>query len=198
VVYLAGRSSFSFPVAFHPGPREVVLKGEAFFDVSPDPLHPFIIETEEARIEVLGTAFNVRTQNGRPFELSVDRGKVRVTLKKDPSAGLVVTAGEKIADIGNRLVKSTFVPGGETGWYKQRMQFKDEPLAQIISVLNRNFNTTFAVAEESVGKRRMTVTFRDETPETMTQLICLTLNLKSDTLHGSVVLSENKGGSKGN
>jgi ferric-dicitrate binding protein FerR (iron transport regulator) len=65
-------------------------------------------------------------------------------------------------------------------------------------VLNRNFNTTFVLAEEETGNRRLTVTFNKETAETMTELICATLNLKSQSINGSVVLSENKENAKTN
>jgi ferric-dicitrate binding protein FerR (iron transport regulator) len=77
-------------------------------------------------------------------------------------------------------------------WYKQRMHFKDESLQNIINVLNSNFNTTFVVAEKETGNRKLTVTFENETPGTMTELMCVTLNLKSKIINGSVVLYENK------
>jgi len=192
VIYIAQNSLFSFPKEFKSDTRNVELKGEAFFDIASNPEKPFIIETDEALIEVLGTAFNVKTQNGSGFELIVDRGKVKVTLKNDPSHSQLVVAGEKINEVRNSLVKTKQFDGQSNLWYKQRMHFKDESLQNIISVLNRNFNTTFAVAEKETGNRKLTVTFNNETAETMTQLICVTLNLKSQNINGSVVLSENR------
>ena len=192
VIYIAQNSLFSFPKEFKSESRNVELKGEAFFDIASNPEKPFIIETGEAFIEVLGTAFSVKTQNGSSFELIVDRGKVKVTLKNDPSHSQLVVAGEKINEVRNSLVKTKQLAGQSNIWYKQRMHFKDESLQNIISVLNRNFNTTFAVAEKETGNRKLTVTFNNETAETMTQLICVTLNLKSQTINGSVVLSENR------
>lgn len=192
VIYIAQNSLFSFPKEFENDSRNVELKGEAFFDIASNPEKPFIIETDEAFIEVLGTAFNVKTQNGKGFELVVDRGKVKVTLKKDPSHSELVVAGEKINEVKNSLVKSKHTANQANTWYKQRMHFKDESLQNIISVLNRNFNTTFAVAEKETGTRKLTVTFNNETAETMTELICVTLNLKSQNINGAVVLSENK------
>jgi len=191
VIYIAQNSSFSFPMEFETESRNVALKGEAFFDIAPNPAKPFIIETEEALIEVLGTAFNVRTQDNKSFELCVDRGKVKVTLKKDPSHSTLVIAGEKVTSFENNLVKAKHELNPSNAWYRQRMHFKDESLGNIISVLNRNFNTTFAVAEKETGNRKLTVTFNHETVPTMTDLICVTLNLKSQTINGSVVLSEN-------
>jgi len=198
VIYIAQNSSFSFPEKFENESRNVELKGEAFFDIASNPDKPFIIETDVALIEVLGTAFNVKAQNGEGFELIVDRGKVKVTLKDDPSHSELVVAGEKVKSVKNNMVKTKQVAGYANIWYKQRMHFKDEPLFNIISVLNRNFNTTFVLAEEETGNRRLTVTFNKETSETMTELICATLNLKSQSKNGSVVLSENKENAKTN
>jgi len=192
VIYIAQNSSFSFPKEFENKSRNVELKGEAFFDIASNPDKPFIIETDEALIEVLGTAFNVKTQNGKSFELCVDRGKVKVTLKKDPTHSALVIAGEKVTTFENSLIKTKHGVNPANAWYRQRMHFKDESLENIISVLNRNFNTTFAVAEKETGNRKLTVTFNHETVPTMTELICVALNLKSQNVNGSVVLSENK------
>jgi len=192
VIYIAQNSLFSFPEEFEFGSRNVELKGEAFFDIAPNPDRPFIIETDEVLIQVMGTAFNVKTQNGDGFELFVDRGKVKVTLKKDPSHSEMVITGEKISTIKNNLVKSKYIANETTSWYKQRMHFKDETLQNIINVMNRNFNTTFVLADNEIGKHKLTVTFQNETAATMTELICVTLNLKSQTINGAVVLSENK------
>lgn len=192
VIYIAQNSLFSFPEEFETESRNVELKGEAFFDITPNPDKPFIIETDEALIQVLGTAFNVKTKNGNDFELFVDRGKVKVTLKSNPSHSQFVVAGEQINSIENSLIKSQHIANQSAAWYRQRMHFKDEPLRNIINVLNRNFNTTFALEVKEVGNRRLTVTFHNETAETMTELLCVTLNLKSQIINGSVVLSENK------
>lgn len=194
VIYIAQNSVFSFPKAFETQSRNVSLKGEAFFDIAPNPEKPFVIETDVARIEVLGTAFNVNDHNGKSFELCVDRGKVKVTLKSDPAHPALVVAGEKVNVMRNNLVKSEYAVNSASGWCKQRMHFKDETLKNIISVLNRNFNTTFVVPETQTGNRKLTVTFNRETEATMTELICLTLNLKSQKINGSVVLYENQPG----
>ncbi|MEI8048710.1 MAG: FecR domain-containing protein [Bacteroidota bacterium] len=198
VIYIAQNSLFSFPKEFEKDSRNVELKGEAFFDIASNPDKPFSIETDKAIIQVIGTAFNIKTQNGTDFELLVDRGKVKVSLKSDPSRAEFVTMGEKISIHNDGLVKSRQTSFESTSWYKQRMHFKDESLRNIISVLNRNFNTTFVFADNETGNRKLTVTFRNETAETMTELICTTLNLKSQNINGSVVLSEIKEGASKN
>lgn len=198
VIYIAQNSVFSFPEEFSDKTRSVELKGEAFFDISSDAAKPFIIETDEVFIEVLGTAFNVKTQNGSNFALFVDRGKVKVTLKNNPSESQLVVAGEAVSSVADKLVKSNYIHDAKSVWYRQRMHFKDESLLNIINVLNRNFNTTFVLAEKDLGNQKMTATFDNETAETMAELICAALNLKSQTVNGSVVLSANTESAKQN
>ena len=67
VVYLAGNTSLKFPEHFSSDRREVSLQGNALFDVAGNHKRPFIIETEDTRIEVLGTAFNVKSNDSSPF-----------------------------------------------------------------------------------------------------------------------------------
>jgi transmembrane sensor len=198
IIYLAQNTSFSFPKMFEKKARNVELSGEAFFDIMPDPDKPFIIETDEAYVQVLGTAFNVKTKNGSNFELIVDRGKVKVTMKNNPENYKFVVAGEKISFVNNSLLISKQNASDALSWYTKRMQFKDESLQNIINVLNRNFNTIFVIADKEVGNRKLTVTFGNESVDKMAKLICLTLNLKSETKNGSIVLSEDKAGPKGN
>lgn len=197
VVYINTNSLFSFPVEFSQDQRNVELKGEAFFDIAPNPGKPFVIETSNAFVEVLGTAFNVKT-NGNTFELIVERGKVKVTLKNQPDYSEMVIAGEKVSTANNRMIKSKSSNSAVTDWYKRRMHFKDESLHSIFKVLNRNFNTTFTAANPEISNRKLTVTFDNETVETMTELICLSLNLKSIIKNDSIVLSENKTGTREN
>ena len=56
------------------------LLGNALFDVSGNKERPFLIETEQARIEVLGTSFNIKSSDKSAFELAVRRGVVKGTL----------------------------------------------------------------------------------------------------------------------
>ncbi|WP_289704482.1 FecR family protein, partial [Parabacteroides goldsteinii] len=80
IVYLAGNAAIHYPEHFQADKREITLQGNALFDIAGNRQRPFLIETEDTRIEVLGTAFNVKSDNTQPFELSVQRGMVKVTL----------------------------------------------------------------------------------------------------------------------
>jgi len=68
MVWLNAGSALRFPVSFSLSRERIVyLQGEAYFEVAKDPAHPFIVQTSQQFIKVLGTHFNVTSypQDGR-------------------------------------------------------------------------------------------------------------------------------------
>src|SRR5690242_4287102 len=59
-VLLHGSTRLTYADGFSEGNRKIFLEGEAFFDIKKDPVHPFVIQTDQIIIRVLGTAFKVR------------------------------------------------------------------------------------------------------------------------------------------
>lgn len=188
VIYLANNTTFSYPNQFNKKERKVSLKGEAFFDIYPNPKQPFLIETDQVVIEVLGTAFNVKTENDSQFELIVERGKVKVTLKSDPSKYQVVLPGEKITTNGDQLLKSKTDNSAYSLWKTKRMQFKDETLNNIISVINKNYNSNIQLESQKLKDLKLTVTFYNNSLKEITHLICLSLNLSAETKSDSTIV----------
>ena len=60
VVYLNSESELRYPVKFVGEDRRVYLSGEAYFDVTQDKAHPFIVDVKNSTVRVLGTSFDVR------------------------------------------------------------------------------------------------------------------------------------------
>lgn len=194
VIFLAANTNFSFPEQFDLDKREVKLKGEAFFDIKANASKPFLIETDKAIIQVLGTAFNVKNYAENDFELSVNRGSVKVTLKKENSLTVMVHAGQQVKISKTGVIKEEQI--SEVTWFKERMVFKDETLRNILEVLNLTRNTYFSVENKDVGNRKITISFENESTAAISELICLALNLKTNENSGSIVFVENSKTSK--
>lgn len=78
-VMVNSSSTLTYPAIFSGKTRHVQLFGEAFFDVAHDANHPFIVETSQCDIEVLGTEFNVEAyENRNESVVSLVKGKVKV------------------------------------------------------------------------------------------------------------------------
>lgn len=189
IVYVGKQSNFGYPIKFSQNERKVELEGLAYFDIARNPAKPFIIETKDAYVQVLGTAFNVRSFRAKEFELIVERGKVRVTLKSDPSVSQVVVAGERLVINRSSLQKSQWTDDGSLAWRLGKMQFKDETLQNIIKVINRNYKSNITIADAQTASRRLTVTFDESSLSTITELICITLNLQCTKSGESLVLA---------
>ena len=185
-VYLAAHASISFPATFAANQRKVELNGNALFCVSKDEKRPFVIETAEGiTIEVVGTIFAVQSSPGQPFELSVKQGKVNVHSKENPTA-IAVEAGEIVRLNAGGLSKSGVENPMVFNRFADKLCFKDEKLNQIVQAINTIYGSPTVVVEKSLNNRTLTVTFENNPVETMTELICLALNLeqinKQDTL----------------
>lgn len=188
VVYLANNTTFSYPEKFTSSERKVNLNGEAYFDITPNPKKPFRIETDKVIVEVLGTAFNIKSESGDLFELVVERGKVRVTLKSDPAQTQIVLPGEKISTNNNHLVKIKNEDSNYFSWKTKQMQFKDESLSNIVNVINKNYKSNIQLINKEIGDRKLTVTFYNNSLARITELICLSLNLSKQEQSDSTII----------
>lgn len=189
IVYLGGETSLHYPEHFLPERREVMLQGQALFDVAGNKDRPFLIETNETQIEVLGTAFNVKSDGAAPFELSVQRGKVKVTLKKT-NQEVYVKAGETVILTSGKFHLDISKDNGQFARYLENMRFKDELLANILRVVNLHFSEKQLILSPELAERRLTVAFLNDSPEAVAELICLAMNLKC-TREGNILkLSE--------
>ena len=177
IVYLAGNSSISRPSTFAGNQRKVELNGNALFCVTKDASRPFVVETNGITIEVTGTVFAVQSSPGNPFELFVKQGTVNVR-SKDNQTRIPVEAGETVRLTGNGLSKSERTNSAGVDRFANKMCFKDEKLNNIIQAINTVYGSPTLIAEESLNTGRLTVTFDNNSVETMAELICLALNLE--------------------
>jgi len=89
-------SQLSFPEKFEEGKRVVQLNGEAFFKVKKDQNQPFIVQTANTEVEVLGTSFNLRAYpKEETISLEVEEGKVAFHLPDTPEP-TILTANQKV------------------------------------------------------------------------------------------------------
>ena len=75
-VALNRETQLKYPEKFNGNLREVYLNGEAYFEVAKNPKKPFIIHAADACIMVIGTSFNINSNNNGNVELIVNSGVV--------------------------------------------------------------------------------------------------------------------------
>ena len=79
-VWLNAASSIRYPIAFTGKERVVEITGEAYFEITPDARRPFRVQAGEARVDVLGTHFNIMAyEEENAVRTTLLEGKVKVT-----------------------------------------------------------------------------------------------------------------------
>ena len=190
VVYLSGHTVLEYPEHFGDDRREVFLKGNAYFDIAANPDKPFIVDTKEARIKVLGTAFNVIGDYEKSdFSLSVQKGEVLVISKKD-NRSIKVGKDETVVLGFDKFEKTSTGETVRFGDYTEKIRFKDETLADVADVLNKSDDDLKIKVSPEIGGKSLTVTFSDEPVSKKAELICLALNLNLTRQGNTLLISE--------
>jgi ferric-dicitrate binding protein FerR (iron transport regulator) len=85
-VWLNSGSKIKFGALFNKSDRNVIIEGEAYFDVIKNKKMPFLVITPDVTIRVLGTAFNVKAYPDEgSIETTLVRGSLIVEQKTDAS-----------------------------------------------------------------------------------------------------------------
>jgi len=185
IVYLSEQTSLKYPGTFDKDKREVILQGDAFFDVKKETEQPFFIDTEVATIEVTGTSFHVKSKDPSSFLLSVRDGDVRVSLKENKQT-VPVKAGETVALNSGRLqVRKTNTDRFER--YFRRIHFKDERLDHIARIINTTSDSIRVKVAPEVESRLITFTLSGNHD---IEAICLALNLQYQKQNHTIYISQ--------
>ncbi|MEN8187118.1 MAG: FecR domain-containing protein [Bacteroidota bacterium] len=162
-VELNSNSTIAFNNSTISNQRNVNLTGEGFFDVAHNENRPFVVQSSDVTVEVLGTEFNISNY--------ANDGYVRATLV-DGSIKIANTTG------GNKVIK----PGEQAtiyddedkiniqqadvqeavAWTSGRMIFRNETLESLIPKMNRWFDVEFVILDKNLKDYRFTGTLKKE------------------------------------
>ncbi|MDR0795318.1 MAG: FecR family protein [Tannerella sp.] len=178
IVYLSEQATIHYPGHFQEDKRMISLKGDAYFEINQQLGRPFVIDTEMAEIEVLGTFFHVKNGDNAPFTLSVRNGEVKVTLKKNNQM-MLIKAGET-ATLASDILQLTQNESHQFANCFNKVRFKDERLDNIVRIINLNTSSQSRIEVSPEQENRLlncTIDFSSDTPEEMAELIGMALNL---------------------
>ena len=152
-IRLNAKSEFSYTKDFNGDHRKVYLSGEAYFDVQKGSL-PFIISTELAEIQVIGTLFNVRArQDG--LEVGVNQGSVQIT---NNDRFIILEEGEMTIVDPNNISTFPALPSYTEypDWLNNRLVCEKMPLANVCGEIERTFNIEIKFSEPALKKITVT------------------------------------------
>ena len=163
-VWLNSESELKYASEFVGEERRVYLTGEAYFEVSKDSKHPFIVQTETIDVQVLGTHFNVDAYPDNPdVKTTLLTGSVAVS-NKNNSVRMVLKPNEVAIynKVEQKLTRKVLENAGdEISWRHGEFIFDDLPLQEIARELSNSFGTTIHIADSTLQNYRITARFRN-------------------------------------
>ena len=180
--------------------RRVRLQGEAFFKVAHEDL-PFTVETYDARVDVLGTQFNVRSrkEDGASTEVVLADGRVRLSLAGAPPApgpdadseadgtsvvldrpGASARVGAASTRSERDVITSTTVDVDRVlAWRRNGFAVTSQPLASIAAEIERRYDVEVDVSPSALEHRRTVSLYypKPTSAETILHDLCLATGL---------------------
>lgn len=171
------------------GTREVILKGEAFFEVTRNEKKPFIIKTDHGDVEVLGTSFLV-SENSKALQVSVESGKVKLTSENNDE--IILSKGESgIYSFDSKaIIKSNISDCNYISWKTKHLVFNDIPLQEVISSINKSYYSNIILGSTSLNNCLVNAEFSNKPLETVIKVISTTFDLTVEkSENGQIILS---------
>lgn len=182
IININAHSKLTYPEEFDSKLREVSLNGEAFFEISPNKEKPFIIHYKDANVKVVGTSFNVNTNNNK-VKVFVKTGKVLLycisSNSNDTNLVTLVAGDNGILDLKTKKAYKKDSPNeNDIFWYTKTLFFDKAELSEVIEILQKSYNVNIVLKNKELNKLRLSTTFKDQNIESILDIISASFNLK--------------------
>jgi transmembrane sensor len=179
-VTLAANSQLKYQKQFAGNERDVILHGKAYFEITPNKQHPFVVRTTNTKIKVLGTKFMVDAHHPRLEIVVVDEGRVEFSsVKSDKNKVQELTANEigvwhaNNDSITEQLNTDTNLNAG----FSRRLTFKEAPLETVIRDFERFYQVKIELSDKRLETRKYTGSFSNQEADKALRILCNSLSL---------------------
>lgn len=160
-VWLNAQYTLTYPSHFAGKERKVAITGEAFFDVAKNPRKPFIVESQDIRLEVLGTQFNVYEYPQTGYSrIALIEGSVKIYRGDNESDNIVLKPNQEVILQGENVSISEITNPNHFLWKDGIYCFENERLLDIIEKLQLYYDVTIRVEDPEIFNVRYTGKFR--------------------------------------
>lgn len=163
-VWMNAQSTLKYPVAFGPGERTVYASGEIYLEVAQDSLRPFYVVTDDLKVKVLGTAFNVSAYQDEDFvTVTLVRGKVAAYV--NDAIYQLLPSKQLYFDLPNKEVQLHAVNVNDyIAWKNGQYVFKGQTLSKVAKVLQRWYDVEIIFESQSSREVIFTGVINKEEP----------------------------------
>lgn len=188
VVTLNKNAKLSYPPSFKGNTRSVKLEGEAFFNITPDKQHPFVIRANDVDVKVVGTSFNVRSSEERTVVV-VETGIVEVAKKQNrvrlnPREMAVVLKGNAVP------VKQKTEDELYDYYRTKKFKCNNTPLWRLVEVINEAYGSNIVIGDKSLRNEQVNTTFNNDPLDKLLKIVSETLGLRVEKTDNEIILTK--------
>lgn len=193
IVTLNHNSILKYPKIFPSNVRSVKLQGDAYFDVAHNLSKPFVIQTKNIQIEVLGTSFYINAKAEQPtIDVFVQTGKVAIIGNNEEK--LFLTAGERgtFEKSSGQLTKEHNQDPNYISWKTGKLIFDNESLVNVIDKINQTYYSNITIDNPDIYHCMLTATFEEQPLEIILEVLQETFDLIIERKeNGKILISGN-------
>ncbi len=181
LVWLKGGSVIHYPENFVGIVRNIRLNGEAFFEVAKDKAHPFVIETKDLEVKVLGTAFNIQSFETTPnVTVALSEGKLAVNLRDKKLQQPIILSPEEGVSYNRKSgeIKKVNILSYQTkDFFKSGdFNFDNTPLDEVFYILSQSYGLDIQCRGKDYKSRKISGNFsRSQKPDEILESIAVIL-----------------------
>ncbi|OCW95869.1 hypothetical protein A9168_00840 [Macellibacteroides sp. HH-ZS] len=190
-IWLNKGTRIEYNQQFGIGNRDVMLNGEAYFEVAKNKELSFIVKTKSIDVTALGTSFNVNAYDGEnQATTTLYTGKVNVrstlTGHKTILNPFEVAVFNKTKD---KITTYVFTGPEKPVWMEPEFRFDMLPLIDITKQLERNYNVVFIYRNQKIKHLKFSGTFdRNENLDEILRVIKINTNIDYAIKNDSVII----------
>ena len=175
-IWLNAQSSITYQLPFIQNERNIKLTGEAFFEVTKNPESPFIIESQNTFIKVLGTKFDVKSYSDEE-EITVALEEGSVDFKNEnadnktietilkPNDYLVLKKSSNSLSVSNENIRK-FI-----SWRQNRLILDETPIKEVATLLERWYGIQIEIVDQELLSYKFSTTFENESLSRVLELL---------------------------
>lgn len=199
VITLSKNAKLSYPRHFEPNKRQVILSGEAFFEITKNPQKPFFVYSNEVIAKVLGTSFTIRAfEDSKEVIVSVKTGRVsvfhqnKVTFADPEEEALIVTPNQQIVFSRKEelLIKSLVKTPILIKDLSQLTQisFEDMPVSEVLMAIEQAYGVHIIYDADLLSHCIITTTLANESLYNKLDIMCKTIGASYKIVDAQIVI----------
>ncbi|WP_341228412.1 FecR family protein [uncultured Arcticibacterium sp.] len=195
------------PKTFGIDRRELIMEGEAFFEVHKDKERPFLVYANDMIAKVLGTSFTIRTnQESNTAEVFVKSGKVSVFTQEDFNKkekiegkelqGVILEPAQKL-EVGGKKQDNLKPEQVEQSDFLEEIEvinfnFNEVRAEDVFNTLEKAYNIKIVYDKDKWSSFRLTAHLGDEPLREKLKLICLALETSFEEIDDKILIKTKK------